>query len=138
PFGLLLLLLMLSARAMRRVGRARRPVRDDGVLRTGALRDVGSSLGMYALVYAVGLAVLAGIGRSAESTPVVTSAVVSGLLVAVTGGLTGPLWSLRREPTETVPGVRVLELLPAPYRAGARAGPLAPSRPPGAGRADGA
>ena len=135
PFGLLLLLLMLSALAMRRVGRALRPVRDDGVLRTGALRDVGSSLGMYALVYAVGLAVLAGIGRSAESTPVVTSAVVSGLLVAVTGGLIGLLWSLRREPTETVPGMRVLELLPAPYGDVARAVLLALSGLLGAGMA---
>src|SRR5699024_3730576 len=53
PFGLLILLLLLSALAMRKVGRALRPVRDDGVLRTGALRDAGSALGMYALVYAI-------------------------------------------------------------------------------------
>ena len=115
PFGLLALLMLLSAVAMRKVGRALRPVRDDGLLRTGALRDVGSALGMYTLVYAIGLAVLASIGRSADSSPMVTSAVVSGAMVAVTGGLIGLLWSLRREPTETVPGVRVLDLLPAPY-----------------------
>lgn len=115
PFGLLMLLMMLSAVAMRRVGRALRPVRDDGVLRVGALRDVGSALGMYTLVYAIGLAVLGSIGRSADSSPMVTSALVSGAMVAVTGGLAGLLWSLRREATETVPGVRVLGLLPAPY-----------------------
>lgn len=127
PFGLLLVLVMLSALAMRRVGRALRPVRDDGVLRVGALRDAGSALGMYAVIYAIGMAVLAGIGRSAESSPVVTSAVVSGLMVAVCGGLIGLLWSLRREPTANVPGVRVLELLPAPYGDVARAVLLAVS-----------
>lgn len=125
PFGLLILLMLLSAVAMRRVGRALRPVRDDGLLRTGALRDVGSALGMYTLVYAIGLAVLASIGRSADSSPMVTSAVVSGAMVAVTGGLIGLLWSLRREPTETVPGVRVLDLLPAPYGDIARSALLA-------------
>lgn len=125
PFGLLILLMALSAGAMRRVGRALRPVRDDGVLRVGALRDVGSALGMYALVYAIGLAVLASIGRSSDSSPMVMSAVVSGAMVAVTGGLIGLLWSLRREPTETVPGVRVLDLLPAPYGDIARSALLA-------------
>lgn len=121
PFGLLILLLMLSSLAMRRVGRALRPVRDDGVLRGGALREVSSALGAYAAVYAIGLAVLAGIGRSADSTPMITSAVVSGLMVSVIGGLLGLLWSLRREATDAVPGVRVLELLPAPYGDVARA-----------------
>ncbi|HEX7352370.1 DUF6350 family protein [Brachybacterium sp.] len=135
PFGLLLLLVLLSAVAMRRVGRALRPVRDDGLLRAGALRDVGSSLGMYALVYAIGLAVLAGIGRSADAAPVVTSAVVSGLLVAVLGGLIGLLWSLRRDPTDAVPGVRVLDLLPAPYGDVARAALLAVTGLLGAGMA---
>jgi hypothetical protein len=135
PFGLLLLLVMLSALSMRRVGRALRPVREDGMLRVGALRDVGSALGMYALVYAIGLAVLAGIGRSADASPMVTSAVVSGVMVAVIGGLVGLLWSLRREPTASVPGVRVLELLPAPYGDVARAVLLALSGLLGAGMA---
>ena len=121
PFGLLILLMLLSALSMRRVGRALRPVRDDGVLRAGALRDVGSALGMYTLVYAIGLAVLASFGRSTDVSPVVTSAVVSGAMVALVGGLAGLLWSLRREPTQSVPGVRVLELLPAPYGDIARA-----------------
>lgn len=121
PFGLLILLMLLSALSMRRVGRALRPVRDDGVLRAGALRDVGSALGMYTLVYAIGLAVLASFGRSTDVSPVVTSAVVSGAMVALVGGLAGLLWSLRREPTQSVPGVRVLELLPTPYGDIARA-----------------
>lgn len=125
PFGLLILLMGLSALSMRRVGRALRPVRDDGVLRVGALRDVGSALGMYTLVYAIGLAVLASVGRSADSAPVVTSALVSGAMVALLGGLVGLLWSLRREPTEFVPGVRVLDLLPTPYGDIARSAVLA-------------
>src|SRR5690606_9192468 len=57
---------------------------------------------------------LAGIGRSTDLSPVVTSAVVSGALVAVIGGLIGLLWSLRREATDAVPGVRVLDLLATP------------------------
>src|SRR5690606_10378558 len=125
PFGLLLLLVMLSTLAMRRVGRALRLVRTDGLLRVGALRDAGSGLGAYALVYAVGLALLAGIGRSTDLSPVVTSAVVSGALVAVIGGLIGLLWSLRREATDAVPGVRVLDLLPTPYGEVARAALIA-------------
>src|SRR5690606_21465014 len=39
--------------------------------------------------------------------------------------LIGLLWSLRREPTTAVPGVRVLELLPAPYGPVARSALLA-------------
>ncbi|MGO1977740.1 cell division protein PerM [Brachybacterium tyrofermentans] len=115
PFGLLGLLLLISILGMRRVGRALQLVRDDGVLRLRALRDAGSALGAYAGVYAIGMAVLAGIGRSTDSSPVVTSAIVSGAMVAVLGGVLGILWSLRREATSTIPGVRVLELLPAPF-----------------------
>ena len=115
PFGLLGLLLLISILGMRRVGRALELVRDDGVLRVRALRDAGSALGAYVGVYAIGMAVIAGIGRSSECSPVVTSAIVSGAMVAVVGGVLGMLWSLRREATSTVPGVRVLELLPAPF-----------------------
>lgn len=125
PFGLLALLLVLAALGMRRVGRALRLVRDDGVLRVRALRDAGGALGAYAVLYAIGVGVLAGIGRSIDTSPVVTSAVVSGAMVAVLGGLTGLLWSLRREATTTVPGVRVLDLLPAPYGDVARAALIA-------------
>ncbi|MFC7375974.1 DUF6350 family protein [Brachybacterium sp. GCM10030268] len=125
PFGLLIVLLAISLLGMRRVGRALRLVRDDGVLRARALRDAGGALGSYAFVYAVGLAVLAGIGRSAEASPVVTSALVSGAMIAVLGGLAGVLFSLRRDATSTVPGVRVLDLLPSPYGDIARAALIA-------------
>ncbi|MGY5766180.1 cell division protein PerM [Brachybacterium sp. DNPG3] len=121
PFGLMALLVLLSMLAMRRVGRALDLVRDDGVLRVRAIRDAGSALASYGIVYAVGIAVLAAIGRSTDAAPVVASAVVSGALVAVLGGLAGLLWSLRREATDTVPGVRVLALLPTPYDAVAKA-----------------
>src|SRR5690625_7839900 len=69
----------------------------------------------------IGIGVLAAIGRSVDSSPVVTSAVVSGALEAVVGGLAGILWSLRRPTTEDVPGVRVLDLLPRPFDAVGRA-----------------
>lgn len=121
PFGLLGLLLLISTLGMRRVGRALELVRDDGVLRLRALRDAGGALGAYTAVYAIGMAVLAGIGRSTDTSPMVTSAIVSGAMVAVLGGVLGILWSLRREATSTIPGVRVLELLPAPFGDVARA-----------------
>ena len=125
PVGLQVLLVLLAALSLRRAGRRLQLVRDDGVLRVGALRDAGVTLAAFAGAYAIGLAVLAAIGRSAEAAPVVTSALVSGALVAVGGGLIGLLWSLRREATSTVPGVRVLGLLPAPYDAVARAALIA-------------
>jgi hypothetical protein len=125
PVGLQVLLVLVAALSLRRVGHRLHLVRDDGVLRVGALRDAGVCLAAFAGTYAIGLAVLAAIGRSADAAPVVTSAVVSGALVAVGGGLIGLLWSLRREPTSAVPGVRVLELLPTPYGAVARAALIA-------------
>lgn len=73
----------------------------------------------------VGLAVLAAIGRSADAAPMVS------LRRRLRGAgrhrrqTIGLLWSLRREPTTAVPGVRVLELLPAPYGAVARSALLA-------------
>ena len=125
PVGLQILLVLLAALNLRRVGRRLQLVRDDGVLRVGALREAGVALAAFAGTYAIGLSILAAIGRSAEATPVVTSAFVSGALVSVGGGLIGLLWSLRREATSTVPGVRVLDLLPAPYDAVARAAAIA-------------
>lgn len=125
PVGLQILLVLLAALSLRRVGHRLELVRGDGVLRVGALRDAGVSLAAFGGTHAIGLAVLAAIGRSADAAPMVTSAVVSGALVAVGGGLIGLLWSLRREPTTAVPGVRVLELLPAPYGAVARSALLA-------------
>ena len=125
PVGLQILLVLLAALSLRRVGHRLELVRGDGVLRVGALRDAGVSLAAFGGTHAIGLAVLAAIGRSADAAPMVTSAVVSGALVAVGGGLIGLLWSLRREPTTAVPGVPVLELLPAPYGAVARSALLA-------------
>ena len=125
PVGLQILLVLLAALNLRRVGRRLQLVREDGVLRVGALREAGVALAAFAGTYAIGLSILAAIGRSAEATPVVTSAFVSGALVSVGGGLIGLLWSLRREATSTVPGVRVLDLLPAPYDAVARAAAIA-------------
>lgn len=125
PIGLLILLLALSATTLRGVGRKLVPVRDDGMLRHGALRDLGVALGAYAAAYASGLAVLAAMGRSADTSPLVPSALVSGVMVAVLGGLTGLLWSLRRDPTDELPGVRVLDLLPSPYGEVARAALIA-------------
>lgn len=125
PVGLQILLVLLAALSLRRVGHRLELVRGDGLLRVGALRDAGVSLAAFGGTHAIGLAVLAAIGRSADAAPMVTSAVVSGALVAVGGGLIGLLWSLRREPTAAVPGVRVLELLPAPYGAVARSALLA-------------
>lgn len=125
PFGLLGLLMVISAVGMRRVGRALELVRDDGALRTRGVRDAGGALGAYAATYMIGIGVLAAIGRSVDSSPVVTSAVVSGALVAVVGGLAGILWSLRRPTTEDVPGVRVLDLLPRPFDAVVRSATIA-------------
>ncbi|MBB5830599.1 cell division protein PerM [Brachybacterium aquaticum] len=135
PLGLQLLLVVMSALAMRRAGRRLHLVREDGALRVGALRDAGAALGAYGAMYPIGVAVLAAIGRSNDASPVVTSAVVSGAMVAVLGGLLGILWSLRREPTADVPGVRVLELLPAPYGDIARSALIAVLGLAGAGMA---
>lgn len=121
PLGLSLLFVAVSALGMRRVGRGLDLVRDDGVLRTRALRDAGGALGAYTAVYAVGMAVVGALGRSGEASPVIASALVSAALIAVVGGLLGLLWSVRREATATVPAVRVLALLPSPFDAVARA-----------------
>lgn len=121
PLGLTILLIVLAAGGMRRVGRSLELVRADGVLRSGALSDAGGALGAYTAVYAAGIAVLAATGRSSDASPVITAAVVSGALIALLGGLCGILWSLRREATDVVPAVHVLDLLPSPFDAVARA-----------------
>src|SRR5699024_11067933 len=117
PFGLMGVLIAVSALGVRRVGRALGLVRADGALRARALTDAGGAVAAYTVVYALGVAVLAAIGRSSDTSPVVASAIVSGALVALLGGLLGIVWSLRREARGDVPGVRVLELLPAPFDA---------------------
>ena len=121
PFGLTGLLILVSALGMRRVGRLLELVRPDGLLRSSALRDAGSALAAHTVLYALGMAVLAAIARSADVSPVIPSAVFSAALISLLGGLCGLLWSLRREATDEVPGVRVLSLLPSPFDAVARA-----------------
>lgn len=121
PFGLMALLVLVSALGMRRVGHRLELVVDDAGLRPRALGDAGSALGAYCVVYAMGVGVLAALGRSADASPMIVPAVVSGALVAVVGGLIGVLWSLARRPTATSPGVRVLDLLPVPFDSVARA-----------------
>lgn len=125
PLGLTLLLALVAALGMRRVGTALELVEPDGLLRERALRDAGGALGAYAGVYAAGMGLVAAASRGGEVAPVVISAVVSAALVSLVGGLTGLLWSLRREGTSTVPGVRVLDLLPSPADAVARSTAIA-------------
>lgn len=120
PLGLMGLLVLVSALGMRRAGRVLELVQDDA-LRPRALGDAGSALAAYTAVYAIGVAVLAALGRSTDASPLTLPALLSGALVAVVGGLSGLLWSLHRKPTESSPGVRVLDLLPVPYDAVARA-----------------
>lgn len=121
PFGLMALLVLVCAISMRRVGHVLELVDAETGLRPRALGDAGSALGAYTVVYAIGVGVLAALGRSADASPMIVPAIVSGALVAVVGGLSGVLWSLARRPTATSPGVRVLDLLPVPFDAVARA-----------------
>lgn len=121
PFGLTIVLLVVVALAARRAVRRLRPISADGALRARALRDGGMCLGALVVVYTVGLGVLAAIARSTLVHAVVPSAVVSGALVSVVGGLAGALLALRRRGGGGVPEVRILSLLPAPYGSVARA-----------------
>lgn len=121
PFGLTILLLVVVALAARRAMRRLRLISADGALRARALRDGGICLGALVVVYTAGLGVLAAIARSTLVHAVVPSAVVSGALVSVVGGLAGTLLALRRRGGDGVPEVRILALLPAPYGAVARA-----------------
>lgn len=121
PLGLMALLMLVCAIGMRRVGHVLELVDVETGLRPRALGDAGSALGSYTVVYAIGVGVLAALGRSGDASPMIVPAVISGALVALVGGLTGVLWSLARRPTATHPGVRVLDLLPMPFDAVARA-----------------
>ncbi|UQN29753.1 cell division protein PerM [Brachybacterium kimchii] len=121
PFGLTIVLLVVVALAARRAVRRLRPISADGALRARALRDGGMCLGALVVVYTVGLGVLAAIARSTLVHAVVPSAVVSGALVSVVGGLAGALLALRRRGGGGIPEVRILSLLPAPYGSVARA-----------------
>lgn len=121
PLGLTLVFAGFVAAGMLRTGRRLALVGDTGGLRERGLRDAGAALGAAVAVYAGGLGVLAELGRGTLMDPVATSAVVSGALVAVTGGLTGLALSVRRSAREGVPAVRILDLFPRPWDAIARA-----------------
>lgn len=125
PLGLTLVLVLLSAAVLRRMGRALALVDVGGALRVGALRDAGSALLAFVLVYAAGGGVLSSLARSDHVRTVGTSAVVGCGLVALVGGGAGLAWSLRRRGAPGVPAVRILELLPAPYDAAARGAVIA-------------
>jgi len=125
PLGLTLVFVALCAAGMLRTGRRLQLVGDTGGLRPRGLRDAGAALGAAVVVYAGGLGVLAELGRGQLMDPVATSAVVSGALVAVLGGLSGLALSIRREERDGVPAVRILDLFPRPWDAVARSAAIA-------------
>lgn len=121
PLGLTLLLLAVVASAMRRMARALSLVTAEGGLRAGAVRDALVTLAAFVVVYAAGGGLVAAVGRSATVHPVASSAVVGAALVAMVGGLAGLLLGLRSSGRRLGVPVRVLDLLPSPYEAVARA-----------------
>lgn len=120
PLGLTGVLLLLSASAMRRMGRALSLVAEEGALRPGALRDGGATLISFIGTYSIGGGVLAALARTPRVHAVSSTAVVACALVALVGGGAGLLWSLRRRAAPGVPAVRILDLLPAPFDVAAR------------------
>lgn len=74
PLGLTLLLIMVVALSMRRAMVLLEPVEDDGGLRPAALRDSGAAVGALTVTFAIGTGLLAALGRSPDSSPVVLSA----------------------------------------------------------------
>lgn len=125
PLGLMLVLLAVTAAPMRRMGRALSLVTGDGTLRIRAVRDAGSALAAFVLVYGAGGLLVAAIGRSELVEPVVASAALACALVAVLGGIIGLLLGLRASAARLGARVRVLDLLPSPYDAIARAAGIA-------------
>lgn len=120
PLGLTLVLIMVVALGMRRAMVLLDPVEDDGGLRPAALRDSGAALGALTVTFAIGTGLLAALGRSPDSSPVVLSAVVSGALIALLGGLAGQIWAVRAQVRAVASDARILDLLPEPYGALAR------------------
>lgn len=117
PLGLTGLLMLVSALGVRHASSRLAPVQDDGGLRSKALRDLGTALGVHTAVYATGLAALGALGRTPDLSVLLLSAAVSGVFVALLGGLIGAGWALRREVREVDASLRVLDLMPAPYGA---------------------
>lgn len=121
PLGMTLVLLLLTALAVRRGIRTLGLIEADGTLRPRGLRDAATLLVVFVALYAIALGVLGALARSQVVHPVVVSAVVSGALVAVLGGLIGVGIAVRRPADGQIPAVRLLDLLPQPYGAVGRA-----------------
>lgn len=122
PLGTTALFLLVIAGRTRTMARALGLVTEAGRLRERAMRDAGTLLAVCAGVYGLALGFLAAIARSSDFRPVPISAIVSGALVAVVGGLIGILWALalpRRD--GAIPGLPLLGLLPSPFDQVARA-----------------
>jgi hypothetical protein len=121
PLGMTAVLLVLTAGSVRRATRSLELVQDDGTVRERGLRDAATMVTAYVVLYAIGLGLLAAAAQSASVSPVLVSAVVSGGLIAVVGGLIGVGRALRRPADGNVPAVRILDLLPHPFGSVARA-----------------
>lgn len=121
PLGLTFALGLVCAISCRRAAHALAPVDREGRLRRRALSHLAVAVAAFATVYGFGLGMLAALGRSAELQPVAVSAIASGALVAVVSGGAGAIWAIRREARRRSGSVQLLELLPAPYGALARA-----------------
>lgn len=121
PLGLTALLAIVAGLAMRRAARSLLLVQDDGRLRPHALRDAATSLALFVAVYAAGIGLLAAMARTPLVQPVIASAVVSALLLALLGGAAGCLAALRRPAHGSIPAVRLLDLIPSPWGALVRA-----------------
>lgn len=115
PLGLTGVFVLICALGMRRAVHALALVERNGRLRVRAMREVSVATGVFALVYALGVGLFAGLGRSTELHPIVVSAIVSGALVGVVGGGLGVLWAIRREARAMASSTRILDLLPSPF-----------------------
>ncbi|MCS6711277.1 hypothetical protein JSY14_04305 [Brachybacterium sp. EF45031] len=120
PFGLTAVMLAVSAERLLRLGRALGLV-EGGHLRPHALRDAGAALTGYTAVYAGLLGAIASVAQHPLVRPVVLSAVVSGALVAVVGGLAGIGLALARPRRDGRAAPATPALLPTPVGAVARA-----------------
>ncbi len=120
PMGLTIVHLGVASAVMRRMGRALSLVTSAGGLRPRALRDAGTALGAFVLLYAIGGALLSALSRTPHVHLVSSASFLAFGILALLGGGGGLLWALRRREAPGVPAVRILDLLPAPYDVAAR------------------